>query len=1142
MSILSVFVEKQTKENAKEIVSLMKKARDYAKNFKSTAESISSITGSLKGIVAKLGIAGIVKKSLSSVIEYQRAFYKINTLMGEGAKAAQKYAESLERLTGINTAQWLDYQSTFYLSASGMGIASQKAQAMSKNLTQLSYDMAAFNGEQQNAQKYASKLNEAYTGSIKALRNMGFALGEADLREEALLEGIDVNIRTLNAASKSMLRYNAIMRQSKSIQNSYVKASITLAGAQGIFNAQLKTLYQTLGGLIYPLAMKVLPYLIGMVDLLAAVIRDIAKFFNIEMPVIDTSQSVNNLGAIEEEAEDVGKAIKESFSLGIDELNVFNKAAAGGAGIGGRDITGLLDVSEYDFLQGYEGSELQKTMNKIKQGVDGLVEPFEKILKTVGLIGLGIAAWKISNSILSAVTGFEELTGKEKVLTKFDNFKIATGITLMITGVALDFAGAFAMGKGDSSWQDVVKAALGAALTLGGSLLAFGLTPVGWAVGIGLAVTATITGLVIGAQANINETIEEAFFGDKENAIEISTLTEQFSDLMNEIEKTNEKIVLAGDELEKLREHSKDTATDIESIATAIESGYTSASINIPQLESLFAELSNSTKQETDLIYDSIILAVSGSLKKTLEDMGEDVPAIIAYLNELKETTDMTYEEIIKEYDKLQKAHENGTISMEEYTEGILNLSKKLKEVKGDTDLVEVAFRDVQKAWEHGIDFKSQEDVEKFLDTLKTKSKEAYENTNTMKSTLEDMLDTLSRIGKDKVDSETMATLMEAVTTLNEAQKEEIKNRLDTYSTLVQDELIKSMDTQLEKSKEEYSKLDFWGKVSASFFEGKGEEGYSKHSLDTYIKKYVEPLESELKTAYEGIESTGSTYATETSKAIVGKLFTLHTDVSASGVTGYYTYASDINTEIEKAFAEIKQTEVPKAEEIGQDVVGGIENGIYNNSHTLAETLSSLGLNMLDTMKSEDVLDINSPSKAFEEIGLFTVEGLAKGITDNTSMVENALVEMFNTMLTRTEKFVDKMRTALNDTIKNFANSMKSVKIEDGEVSFNKMPKITIDRFDGGGYPTTGELFFARENGRPELVGQIGNRTAVMNNEQIYEGVVGAVMYAMQKGGSSQPIELTSVLELDGETIYKNQKKVEASKGFNMGGGVFAHI
>jgi hypothetical protein len=91
-------------------------------------------------------------------------------------------------------------------------------------------------------------------------------------------------------------------------------------------------------------------------------------------------------------------------------------------------------------------------------------------------------------------------------------------------------------------------------------------------------------------------------------------------------------------------------------------------------------------------------------------------------------------------------------------------------------------------------------------------------------------------------------------------------------------------------------------------------------------------------------------------------------------------------------------------------------------------------------------------------------------------------------------------------------------------------------RFANGGLPSVGEMFIARESG-PELVGSIGNRSAVANNDQIVEavsdGVYRAVTAAMQgSGGSRTPL----VINLDGKTIYDNQKSVKRSVGYSFGG------
>lgn len=60
-------------------------------------------------------------------------------------------------------------------------------------------------------------------------------------------------------------------------------------------------------------------------------------------------------------------------------------------------------------------------------------------------------------------------------------------------------------------------------------------------------------------------------------------------------------------------------------------------------------------------------------------------------------------------------------------------------------------------------------------------------------------------------------------------------------------------------------------------------------------------------------------------------------------------------------------------------------------------------------------------------------------------------------------------------------------------IGFQDIPTIErIGTYAEGGFPSVGEMFVARESG-PEMVGRIGNRTAVANNQQIVEGVAQGV-------------------------------------------------
>lgn len=82
-----------------------------------------------------------------------------------------------------------------------------------------------------------------------------------------------------------------------------------------------------------------------------------------------------------------------------------------------------------------------------------------------------------------------------------------------------------------------------------------------------------------------------------------------------------------------------------------------------------------------------------------------------------------------------------------------------------------------------------------------------------------------------------------------------------------------------------------------------------------------------------------------------------------------------------------------------------------------------------------------------------------------------------------------------------------------------------------GGFVDTGELFVARERG-PELVGSIGGRTAVANNDQIIEGirsgVFEAVSAAMSNGGNG---DVNLKVYLDSREIKAGMQRLDRAWG-----------
>ncbi len=114
-----------------------------------------------------------------------------------------------------------------------------------------------------------------------------------------------------------------------------------------------------------------------------------------------------------------------------------------------------------------------------------------------------------------------------------------------------------------------------------------------------------------------------------------------------------------------------------------------------------------------------------------------------------------------------------------------------------------------------------------------------------------------------------------------------------------------------------------------------------------------------------------------------------------------------------------------------------------------------------------------------------------------------------------------------------YANSI--AKKDGGLFKNGKWQNIT--KYAIGGMPKTGQMFVAREAG-PELVGKIGNNTAVMNNNQIVssvsDGVYKAVVSAMSGVFNAQSsAEGDIIVQIDGKEVFKavrNQDKQYATR------------
>ncbi len=118
-------------------------------------------------------------------------------------------------------------------------------------------------------------------------------------------------------------------------------------------------------------------------------------------------------------------------------------------------------------------------------------------------------------------------------------------------------------------------------------------------------------------------------------------------------------------------------------------------------------------------------------------------------------------------------------------------------------------------------------------------------------------------------------------------------------------------------------------------------------------------------------------------------------------------------------------------------------------------------------------------------VSVFTKVGTKIG-----DAVSGAFKAVVNNVLSFIESIINGAIRGINSAI-NLINKIPGV-------SISSLSSVSFTRMAAGGFVEPGEFFIAREAG-PELVGNIGSHTAVMNNNQIVQSVSNGVYMAQQE-------------------------------------------
>lgn len=422
------------------------------------------------------GLRRVVKFIASWINESNEYIENVNLFtvaMGGYADGAMTTATTISSLMGIDPSDWIRNQGVFMTLATGFGVAGDRANTMSKQLTQLGYDLSSFfNISVEDAMQ---KLQSGISGELEPLRRLGYDLSQAKLEAVALSLGIDKTVSSMTQAEKAELRYYTIMNQVKQAQGDMAETLTDPANQLRILKAQVTQAARALGDLFIPILNAVLPVAIAVTKVITMLAKAFASLFGIELATRDSDRALSELGTsaggVSDGLDDATGSAKElkKVLLGIDELNVMSDPSSSGGGAGAGGGGGFdFELPTYNFIGEATSERIKEITEKIKEwlGITGKIDSWSDLFETrlgriisdVLAIGAGFGAWKISQGVITVLdklqklkgftftTGFIGLAGflsDLNELSKYVQDFLANGPTFHnVAGMISEFAGA----------------------------------------------------------------------------------------------------------------------------------------------------------------------------------------------------------------------------------------------------------------------------------------------------------------------------------------------------------------------------------------------------------------------------------------------------------------------------------------------------------------------------------------------------------------------------------------------------------------------------------------------------------------------------------------------------------------------------
>lgn len=272
---------------------------------------------------------------------------------------------------------------------------------------------------------------------------------------------------------------------------------------------------------------------------------------------------------------------------------------------------------------------------------------------------------------------------------------------------------------------------------------------------------------------------------------------------------------------------------------------------------------------------------------------------------------------------------------------------------------------------------------------------------------------------------------------------------------------------------------------------------------------------------------------------------------AADGIAGFFSNAWDgITTKTKETYDKVKETigefannaydkvkDVPdkvysavkdtgeKMKTTGENIIDGLVGGIKNTAHKVYDTMSKVAGNVVGF--TNQLLGIHSPSKVFEEIGDFTMQGFANGVDAEKRTLLEKMSQMAENVIkpfARIESIFGGIGEGGADSflggMESFINCMRDIGKNAAEAfsdSFNKNAELMLWGYGNCSMPEWNLETVAQNRmtaGQNDFSRRTGGEYVSINNQSIFDGIEEAAYKGFVRANAENTREESLLEEL----------------------------